>query len=276
MAKTVLITGCSSGFGRAAARRFQAEGWNVVATMRDPARGLGLGVGERLVVQPLDVTSDASIQAALDATIARFDAIDVIVNNAGRGLFSAFETTPEEAIRSLLETNLFGPMKLIRAVLPWMREAGGGRIVNISSGTAIVAEPLMAAYTASKAALDAFTEALMFELSLNNIGVKLVVPGFVPTTDFVQSTQASSQNCAVPDIYQPYIDQRMAALMAAPSAPLATVDEVAAAIFAAAVDETGRLRWLVGSDNDERARMRWSAGEDAYAAWLGEQLAPRS
>ena len=274
MIKTVLITGCSSGFGRAVAHYFAAEGWCVVATMRDPARWQGAEPSERMIVQPLDVTSDASIHAALDAAIARFGAIDVIVNNAGQGLFSPFEATPEAAIRSLFDANLFGPMQLIRAALPQMRETGGGRIVNLSSGTAIVAEPLMAAYTASKAALDAFTEALSFELALSGVSMKLVVPGFVPTTDFVQSTQASSQDFAAPAIYQPYIGQRMAALMAPPPVPLATVEEVAAAIFAAATDETGRLRWLVGADNDERARMRWSVGEDAYAAWLDEQLAP--
>ena len=142
MAKTVLITGASSGFGRAAAKLFQKEGWNVVATMRELDREDELKTLADTLVVRLDVRDAASIEAAIALGIKRFGKIDCVVNNAGAGLFSVFETTPLAAARDLFETNVFGVMQVTQSVLPHFRENGGGRIVNVASGTGIVAVPL--------------------------------------------------------------------------------------------------------------------------------------
>src|ERR1700683_2662206 len=125
MTKTVLITGCSSGFGKAAATKFHDRGWNVIATMRDPSDWDG-GSSDRLLSHTLDVTRPASIRSACDAGVARFGSVDVVVNVAGIGLFSVFETTTDETVRSVFETNLFGPIETLGVAAPRVRVHGGG------------------------------------------------------------------------------------------------------------------------------------------------------
>lgn len=267
MAKTVLITGCSSGFGRAAVRRFLSEEWHVVATMRDPATWEDSQANGRLMLLPLDVLNESSVDAAFSAAIARLGRIDVVVNNAGKGLFSVFEATPQETVRDVFETNFFGALSVMRRAVPHMRAAGGGTIVNVASGSAIVAEPLMATYSASKAALDSFTEALTGELVDQGIDLKIVIPGFVPATNFVERARVAAEAIPVPDAYGAYVQARQASYTSAAPAAFATDEDVADAIFAAAVDTQDQLRWLVGPDVTAAAQVRWETSEAKYAAW---------
>src|SRR5262249_14971927 len=157
-------TGCSSGFGKATAAHFLSRGWNVIATMRSPQPGL-FQESDRLLVTSLDVTDPKSVSNAIAEGIARFGQIDVLVNNAGIGLFSAVEATPDEVIRQVFETNTFGVMKTIRAIVPHMRERGSGTIVNVTSSVGIAPMPLVAIYTASKYAIEGYSESLAYELS---------------------------------------------------------------------------------------------------------------
>ena len=150
--KTVLITGCSSGYGLETARRFHAQGWNVIATMRTPREDL-LPKSERLRVLALDVTRPESIAAALQAA----GPIDVLVNNAGIGALGAFEATPMETVRELFETNTLGVMAMTQAVLPQFRERRSGVVVNVTSSVTLARMPLVAAYTATKMAIAGFT-----------------------------------------------------------------------------------------------------------------------
>jgi NAD(P)-dependent dehydrogenase (short-subunit alcohol dehydrogenase family) len=131
--KTVLITGCSSGYGRATATHFLERGWNVVATMRTPQNALNLPESERLRLLRLDVTDRASITEAIRDGIMAFGGLDVVVNNAGIGLFSAFEATPEQTIREVFETNTFGVMAVTQAVIPHLRERRAGTVINVTS-----------------------------------------------------------------------------------------------------------------------------------------------
>ena len=149
---TVLLTGCSTGFGLEIARSFLERDWNVVATMRNPQDNQ-LPPSERLRVLPLDVTDQASI----DAAVAEAGKIDVLVNNAGFGWLNAAEGTSMDMTRRLFETNTFGPIAMTRAVLPQFRERRSGVIVNVTSSTTLKPLPLLSAYTASKAAVNAFT-----------------------------------------------------------------------------------------------------------------------
>jgi NAD(P)-dependent dehydrogenase (short-subunit alcohol dehydrogenase family) len=267
MPKTVFITGCSSGFGRASVIRFLGGGWNVVATMRDPAKWDGGQIGDRLMILPLDVPKAESIDAAFSAAIERFGKIDAVVNNAGKGLFSVFEVTPQETVQDVFETNFFGPLKVMRAAIPRMRLSGGGTVVNIASGSAIVAEPLMATYSASKAALDSFTEALTGELADQAIRLKIVIPGFVPGTNFLERTRAAAEAIPVPKAYEDYVNARLASYTSASPVAFATDEEVAEVIFSAAGDARDQLRWLVGPDMAEASHLWRETSEAEYAAW---------
>src|SRR5690606_3509422 len=176
---TVMITGCSSGFGLETARHFLDRGWSVVATMRKPDAGL-LPASERLRLVALDVTDRDSIARA----VAEAGPIDALVNNAGIGWLSTFEGTSETTIRRLFETNTLGSFAVIRAVLPQMRDRGAGVIVNVSSSVTMKPLSLLSVYTASKAALNAYTECLALELAPLGIRTRLVLPGQAPATRF--------------------------------------------------------------------------------------------
>ncbi len=172
---TVLITGCSTGFGRETAAYFLEQGWNVVATMRNPSAST-LPASDGLRVLPLDVTNAESIAAA----VAEAGAIDVLVNNAGIGWLNAVEGTSMETVRRIFETNTFSTVAMMQAVLPGMRDRRAGVIVNVSSSTTIKPLPLLSIYRASKAAVNALTESAALELAEFGIRARVVVPGAAP------------------------------------------------------------------------------------------------
>jgi NAD(P)-dependent dehydrogenase (short-subunit alcohol dehydrogenase family) len=245
---TVLITGCSSGYGLETARRFHSEGWNVVATMRTPREGV-LPPSERLRVFALDVTKPESIAAALDAG----GPIDVLVNNAGIGALGAFETTPMATAREIFETNTFGVMAMTQAVLPQFRERRSGRVVNVTSSATLAPMPLVAVYTASKTAIEGFTASLALELEDFDVGVKLVEPGFGPTTRFTSNGQTRMDGL-IPEAYAPFA-QRVFADFEQPAA-VTNESDVADAVWHAANDASGQLRFPAGPDAVALAQVR--------------------
>ncbi len=238
--KTVLITGCSSGYGLETARHFHAQGWNVVATMRTPRTDV-LPHSERLRVLPLDVTQPESIAAALAAA----GPVDVLVNNAGVGLFGAFEVTPMATVREVFETNTFGVMAMTQAVLPQFRARKSGLVVNVTSSATLAPMPLVAAYTASKTAIEGFTASLAFELEPFNVRVKLVEPGYGPGTRFTANGAQRMQGL-IPEAYAPYAQAIFATLHNLTA--LTTEADVAQAVWRAANDPTGPLRYPAGAD----------------------------
>src|ERR1051325_11813473 len=177
--KTVLITGCSSGYGLETARHFHAQGWNVIAAMRTPKEDV-LPRSDRLRIVPLDVTKAESIAAAIEAS----GPIDALVNNAGIGLLGAFEVTPMTTVRDIFETNTFGVMAMTQAVLPQFRARRSGVIVNVTSSATLAPMPLAAAYTASKMAIEGFTGSLAHELAAFGVRATLGEPGYGLTTRF--------------------------------------------------------------------------------------------
>lgn len=238
--KTVLITGCSSGYGLETARHFHAQGWTVVATMRTPREDV-LPQDERLRLLPLDVTSSASIAAALDAA----GPIDALVNNAGIGVVGAFEATPLSHIRKVFETNTFGVMAMTQAVIPQFRARRAGVIVNVTSSVTLAPMPLAAAYTASKQAIEGFTASLAHELGYFDIGVKLVEPGYAPTTRFAQNTAVRVEDL-IPEAYAGFAAPIFAEF--AHPALVTREGEVAEAVWKAVTDRPGRLRYPAGAD----------------------------
>ena len=239
--KTVLITGCSSGYGLETARHFHAQGWNVVATMRTPREDV-LPRSERLRVVALDVTKPESIAAALEAC----GPIDVLVNNAGIGLFGAFEATPMATVREVFETNTFGVMAMTQAVLPQLRARRSGVVVNVTSSATLAPMPLVAVYTASKMAIEGFTASLALELEAFNVRVKLVEPGYGPTTRFTSNTGPRMEGL-IPEAYAPFA-QRIFASLAQEPAAVTTESDVAEAVWRAANDASGQLRFPAGAD----------------------------
>jgi NAD(P)-dependent dehydrogenase (short-subunit alcohol dehydrogenase family) len=187
----VVITGCSSGFGREAAKRFGARGDRVWATMRRPQDGDDLAEHGDITVHALDVNDDASVAGCVEAVLARDGRIDVLVNNAGVGFVGAVESQPWDLARMTMETNFWGAIRMIRAALPTMRAQGSGRIVNVTSVAALVPASYNAFYSASKVALDRLTEALAFEVAEFGITLAAVEPGFYATsiTDKSLATQ---------------------------------------------------------------------------------------
>lgn len=182
--RTVLITGCSTGMGKLAAQTFQAQGWNVVATMRNTDKGQDLAALENVAVVALDVTDNASIERAVNAALERFGAIDVLVNNAGVGAHALVEQFPESEVRRVYDTNVFGVMNVCRAVLPHMRERKSGIVINVTSMAGFVGLAGETAYSSSKWAIEGFTEGLDLEYRLLGIRAKTVAPGAYMATDF--------------------------------------------------------------------------------------------
>lgn len=238
--KTVLITGCSSGYGLETARHFHAKGWTVIATMRTPRNDL-MPSSDRLRLLPLDVTNPESITAAIEAA----GPIDALVNNAGIGTVGAFEATPMGQVRKLFETNTFGAMAMMQAVIPGFRAQRSGVIVNVTSSVTLAAMPLAAAYTASKTAIEGFTGSLAHEMQAFGIRVKLVEPGYGPTTRFSQNTDIRLDDL-IPEAYAAFAAPIFAAF--ASPALVTRETDVAKAVWRAAHDETGRLHFPAGAD----------------------------
>jgi len=238
--KTVLITGCSSGFGLETARYFLDRDWQVIATMRTPREDV-LPRSERLRVIALDVTDPDSIRQAVDAA----GPIDVLVNNAGIGLLSVFESTSMETAREVFETNTFGTMAMIRRVLPQFRQRKAGVIVNVTSSVTLKPLPLLSVYTASKAAVTAFTESLALELQPFNVRLRLVIPGQAPETRFRENAQRRMEG-GVQDEYAGFVQSVFAGMGKSSTVTLSL--DVAKAVWRAVNDPSCPIRTAAGAD----------------------------
>jgi NAD(P)-dependent dehydrogenase (short-subunit alcohol dehydrogenase family) len=238
--KTVLITGCSSGYGLETARHFHAQGWNVVATMRKPREDL-LPKSDRMRVLALDVTRPGSIAAA----VAAAGPVDVLVNNAGIGVVGAFEATGMATTREVFETNTFGVIAMMQAVIPQMRQRKAGAIVNVTSSATLGAFPFAGVYTASKAAISGLTGSVAYELAAFHVRVKLVEPGYGPSTRFTENGGARMQGL-IPPAYAPVAEPVFAAF--ANPAMTTTEADVAETVFRAANDFSEQLHFAAGAD----------------------------
>ncbi len=260
MSQTVLITGASSGIGKASASLFADRGWNVIATMRDPDDGAELAGHDNVLVTPLDLLDSPSIEAAVAAGLERFGGIDVLLNNAGYGAYGPLEATPMSVIRRQFDVNVFGLVETIQAVLPVMRAQRSGVIVNVSSIGGRITYPLGTPYHGSKWAVEGLSEALHYELALLGIRVKIVEPGGV-NTDFSGRSFVFTTDPELAD-YQPLIDMASAALEAGASSEDQQPDDVAEVIYTAATDGTTRLRYISGDGATALLANRYSSEQD--------------
>nr|WP_315300851.1 SDR family oxidoreductase [Raoultella terrigena] len=238
---TILITGCSSGFGLETAKLFVEKGWDVIATMRTPREGV-LPVSDRLRLLALDVTDPISIAQALAAA----GPIDVLVNNAGFGAPAPVELTAPETIHDLFQTNTLGTLAMVQAFVPQMRQRRAGAIINVTSTVTVKALPIVGIYRASKAAVNAFTESLAVEMAPFGVRVHIVLPGRSPETRFGDNARPHVRGMEDPD-YAPMLQQFIKSVLEDPG-PVTHAGDVAEAIWRAATDASAPLLIPAGAD----------------------------
>lgn len=239
--KTILITGCSSGFGLEIARYFLARDWNVVATMRSPRDDL-FAPSDRLRVLALDVTDAESIRKAVEAA----GPIDALVNNAGVGAAAPVELMPLSAVREIFETNTFGTMAVTQAVLPQFRQRKAGVVVNVTSSVTYKPLPLLSVYRAAKSAVNAFTESLAQEVAPFGVRAHLVLPGRSPETAFGDNAR-SHMHGFDHEAYAEVVGKVIASIQDT-SSPVTYSKDVAEAVWQAVTDPSSPMRIPAGAD----------------------------
>jgi NAD(P)-dependent dehydrogenase (short-subunit alcohol dehydrogenase family) len=244
----VLVTGASSGVGRAAAGLLSHKGFRVFGTSRNP---VGARIAPPVEMLPLDVRADDSVRACVDAVLSRCGHIDVLINNAGHELAGALEELSPEEVRGQFETNFFGVVRMVNAVLPLMRRRQRGRIVNVSSLSGLSPIPFLGIYSATKFALEGYTEALRHEVRPFKIHVSLTEPGFLKTP-MMNHRQVGANR--IPE-YDPWRQRALNAVNAfEQKGPGPEV--VAQALLDIISSDTPRLRYLIGPQARSAVRLR--------------------
>lgn len=244
MKKTVLITGASQGFGKLIAKKFQHEGWNVIATMRNPKKEKELTELDNVLVNRLDVTDKVSIKKSIMEGVERFGKIDVLVNNAGFGLQGPFMNSSEDMIQKQMDVNVYGVINVTKAALPYFEKISEAVIINFSSIAGLVGFPHTSVYNATKFAVEGLTEGLQYELNPLGIKLKLIQPGAF-NTGFV--TAMDRPDVPSDSIYRAGWDATIAQIDSMAGAGQ-DPQEVADNTYLAATDGTDTLRYLVGND----------------------------
>jgi len=259
MAQTILITGASSGIGRATAELFQDKGWNVVATMLDPGEGRDLARHENVLVTRLDVTDHRSISVSVAEAMDRFGEIDVLLNNAGYGSFGPLEFYTMAQIRRVFETNVLGYYAVAKALLPHFRQRRRGMIINMSSVLGRGSMPAGSVYCATKFAIEGLSESLRYELEPLGVMVKIIQSGpvntrFVEALEYVTDMSVSDYQNLTTSIFRNLDSYH----------PGGEAWEVAEAVWAAATDGTGRLRYPVAGNAEQLLAVRQTLPDEAY------------
>jgi NADP-dependent 3-hydroxy acid dehydrogenase YdfG len=266
--KTIVITGASSGIGKATAQHFAEQGWQVAATMRKPENETELNQHGNIRLYQLDVTDQASIDSAAAQILSDYETIDVVLNNAGYALSGPFEAATPAQIRRQFDTNVFGLMEVTRAFLPHFRANKTGLFMNVSSIGGRITYPMISLYHSTKWAVEGFSESLAFELGELGIQVKLIEPGGV-ATDFGGRSMTMAMPTDFPE-YMPAAQKVMAAFGA--RSPASTAEQIAVGIYEAATDGKSQLRYLLGDDAKQSNAMRQQVGDDAFMAGMRQSM----
>ena len=269
MASTILITGASSGIGKATALWFQEKGWNVIATMRSPQKETELNQLDNVLVTCLDVTDSDSIQTAIQQGLEKFGSIETLVNNAGYGAYGPLEAFSIDSIRKQFDTNVIGLLEVTQAILPHFRQQKAGHIVNISSIGGKVTFPLGTLYHGTKFAVEGISEALSYELEQIGIQVKIVEPGAIATDFAGRSFDFQNDESLIE--YQGTVSNLMKGFESAinQASPASVVAEV---IWTAVTDGTNTLRYTAGDDATEVVATRKVIDDATYMNSIKEQF----
>jgi NAD(P)-dependent dehydrogenase (short-subunit alcohol dehydrogenase family) len=267
--KTVLITGTSSGIGRASVLKFQKEGWNVIATMRTPANESELNQLENILVVELDVQKHETIKKAVESGIQKFGHIDAVVNNAGAAVFGVFENATKEQITKIFNINVYGPMNILREILPHLRERRSGTIINVTSQGGRITFPTCSLYHATKFALEGFTEALSYELIPFGIKTRIIEPGSTETKFVGAAEGTPGENKE----YEEFIKiglNNWSKYDTMTSQP----EEIAETIFTAATDESDQLRYISGEDAELYIGKLQHGNDQEYVDYMRSRFVP--
>ena len=271
MKKTILITGSSSGIGKATAKYFHEKGWNVIATMRSPEKETELNQLENVLITKLDVQDQNTITTAIAEGIEQFGAIDVLFNNAGYGLMGTFESIDRSSVQRQFDVNVFGLFDVTRAMIPHFREQKKGMIINVSSVGGRIAFPLISLYHATKFAVEGFSESLRYELAPLGVGVKIIEPGAI-ATDFGGRSLDFQHNQELTD-YNSYVERFMGSFEAMTDPKnMSTATSVAAIVYKAATDETQTVRYVAGADAEQWLATKHQMEDAAFADMINTQF----
>lgn len=268
MSKTILITGASSGIGKATAIHFQQEGWNVIATMRSPEKDTELNKLENVHLEKLDVLDLQSIENAIQNGIQKFGKIDALVNNAGYGAYGPLETFPRENIIRQFNTNVIGLIDVTKAIISHFRQNKDGVIVNISSIGGQMTFALGSLYHGTKFAVEGISESLHYEMKEIGVKVKIVEPGFIATDFGGRSFDFQAGDVAE---YQPIIGALMKQWQN-PDNTISPPSLVAEVIFNAVTDETNQLRYRAGDDANFLLDTRKKMKDSEFYEMMNKQL----
>ena len=266
---TIVITGSSSGIGKATAKYFAEQGWNVAATMRTPEKETELTEIDNISLYQLNVTDIASINKATEAILNDYETVDVLLNNAGYAVAGSFEAATREQIKNQFDTNVFGLMEVTRAFLPHFRANKAGIILNVSSIGGLVTFPFISLYHSTKWAVEGFSESLSYELKPLGIQVKIIEPGGV-STDFSGRSMVMATSEELTD-YNETIAKFMAN-RANSALGGSTSEYLAEEIFKATTDGKSQLRYLIGEDAHQIYGMRKEHGDDAFVAGMAQRM----
>lgn len=267
--KTILITGASSGIGKATAKKFAAEGWNVIASMRSPEKETELSLLENVLLTKLDVQDKDSIDAAIKSGIDKFGTIDAVVNNAGFGILGAFEKSTDEQIQNQFSVNVFGVMNVIKAILPHFRAKQDGTIINITSQGGRVTFPTCSLYHSTKFAIEGFSESLSYELLSQHIAVKIIEPGSTESNFFNSAGIAADESITA---YEEF-DKIALDNWNKNDTMTSTAEEIAAVIYTAATDNKDQLRYMAGKDTELYFGIRKRDDQD-YVNYMRKAYIP--
>jgi len=271
MAKTILVTGSSTGIGRAAVVKFQQEGWNVIATMRTPEKEEALNKLDNVLVTKLDVQDETTISSTIADGLKEFGNIDVVLNNAGYGLMGTFESIKRESIQRQFDVNVFGLFDVTRAILPHFRKNKKGTIINITSIGGKMTFPLTSLYHATKFAVEGFSESLHYELAPHGIDIKIVEPGGV-NTDFGSRSLDFQHDESLTD-YNEYVGTVFKNMMESfKPESMSTPELIADVIFTAASDGTKTLRYRAGADAEQLLTARASMGDEEFIGMIKQNF----
>ncbi|WP_417361331.1 SDR family oxidoreductase [Galbibacter sp.] len=258
MNKTIFITGASSGLGKVTAKLFSEKGWTVIATMRNPERETELSQLPNVHLLELDICNANQIIAVV-AKAEQIAPIDVLFNNAGYVFAGALEATSDEQLEQQFNTNVFGTIRLTRAFLPYLRARKTGTIITTTSLGAYIPDPFMALYSATKAALENWTEGMSYELDRIGVCIKTIVPGFMQTS-FVGNAQMAQPGAAYQEDWEKVLNVYANPITAANAD---NPSDIAKVVYEAATDEKKSLHYIAGNDATTRYRELSLQGIDS-------------
>jgi short-subunit dehydrogenase len=254
MQKTIFITGASSGLGKSTAKLFQSKGWRVIATMRNPEKETELNKLKDVILLPLDVTQQGQITSTIEK-VTNLYLVDVVMNNAGYGLIGVLESLNDEQIERQITTNLLSVIRISKAFTSHFRERKSGIFINITSTFGLIGFPTCSIYSATKFAVDGFSESMAYELAQFGIQVKIIAPGGMQTDFAVRSMELGQH-----EAYEKLTSEVSKGYSAEKISNYTKVEDIAEIVYQSATDGKNQLRYVAGNDANQLYDERLNLG----------------